>query len=167
MPTIWAQQMVYRGFLPTRGSFMLDFVFVAMFAIIAAMAVSLYLVRYGRRYELHRNLQITLGVVLLVAVTAFEIDLNLITKDWRPLAEPSPFYASKVVDYALWIHLAFAVPTPLLWIFVIVQGIRKFPRPTLPNAYSRTHIFYARLAAIGMFMTALTGWVFYWLAFVA
>jgi len=28
-------------------------------------------------------------------------------------------------------------------------------------------VFWARLAAGGMFLTALTGWVFFWLAFVA
>lgn len=167
MPPIFAQQIVHRGFLPTRGSFMLDFVFVAMFAIIAVMAVSIWLVRYRRQYELHKRLQITLGLVLLVAVTAFEIDLQFITQDWRPLAEPSPFYASGFVDCCLWVHLCFAVPTPLLWIFVIVQGLRKFPRPAQPGPYSRRHIFWARLAAAGMFLTAFTGWIFYWVAFVA
>ncbi len=159
-----------HGFLPTRGSVMLDFVFVAMFGIIAVMGVSIYLVRYRRLYELHKWIQLVTAVVLLVAVTAFEIDLRFVTKDWEKLAEPSPYYEPgtwNAVWYTLVIHLCFAVPTPFLWIFVIVQALRKFPRPTMPGQHSRQHIFWARLAAVGMLCTAVTGWVFYWLAFVA
>jgi uncharacterized membrane protein YozB (DUF420 family) len=166
------QSAAFNGFLPTRGSWMLDFVFVAMFAIVPVMAWSIYLVKYRRpeqeyKCEWHKRIQLTLAGVLLVAVTAFEVDLNLITKDWRPLAEASPYYASKIVDYSLWIHLCFAVPTPLLWVFVIVQALRKMPRPAGPSAYSVRHAKWGRIAAVSMFMTAVTGWIFYWLAFVS
>lgn len=161
-----------HGFLPTRGSWMLDFVFVAMFGIIPVMLASIWLVRYRRPHEnykceWHKWIQIVLAMVLLVAVTAFEVDLQLITKDWRPLAMPSPYYASHIVDYALWIHLCFAVPTPLIWLFVIVQGLRKFPNPAAPGPYSQRHKLWGRIAAIAMTLTAVTGWIFYWLAFVA
>ena len=44
---------------------------------------------------------------------------------------------------------------------------RHFPRPAAPSTYSRQHTFWAWLATLGMTMTAVTGWVFYWLAFVA
>jgi len=171
---LFAQQAIaeLNGFLPTRGSWMLDFVFAAMFAIIPVMAWSIYLVKFRSpkqeyKCERHKWIQLTLAAVLVVAVTAFEIDLNLITKNWRPLAEPSPYYATKLVDYSLWIHLCFAVPTPFLWGFVIVQALRKFPCPAAPCGYSQRHKRWGRIAAIAMFMTAATGWVFYWLAFVS
>lgn len=166
------QSAEMHGFLPTRGSWMLDFVFVAMFAIVPVLGWSIWLVKYrrpdqGYKCQWHKRTQLTLAAVLLVAVTAFEIDLNLVTKDWRPLAEPSPYYASGIVSYSLWIHLCFAVPTPLLWIFVIVQALRKFPQPPAACPYSRQHLLWGRVAAFAMLMTAVTGWVFYWLAFVA
>ncbi len=162
---LFAQDTAFHGFLPTRGSIMLDFVFAAMFGIIAIMGVSIYLVRYRKKYDLHKWIQIGLGVTLLLAVAAFEIDLQLFT-NWRELAKASPHY-STLVDYSLWIHLCFAIPTPLMWIYVIVQGVRKFPSPVTPCEYSATHILTARIAAIGMLMTAVTGWIFYWLAFIA
>ena len=68
-----------HGFLPTRGTFMLDFVFVAMFAIVPIMAWSIYLARYRRKYELHKRIQITLALVLAVAVAAFEVDARFFT----------------------------------------------------------------------------------------
>ena len=161
-----------HGFLPTRGSVMLDFVFLALFAVIPVLAWSIWLVKFRKpcqthKCEWHKRIQLTLAVILLVAVVAFEIDMRFITRDWRGLADASPYYASKIVDYSLWVHLCFAVPTPLLWIFVIVRALKKFPKPAAPCEYSSRHIVWGRIAAGAMLMTAVTGWLFYWLAFIA
>ena len=157
------------GFLPWRASLMLDVVFLAMFAVVPAMAVSIYLVKYHSKFALHKRIQVTLGIVLLLTVTAFEIDMRV--NGWRPRAEASPYYAEDWtegwVNRWLMIHLVFAVSTALLWIYVIVQALRKFPNPPVPCEYSPTHKRWARLAAADMTMTALTGWTFYYLAFVA
>src|SRR6185503_14222037 len=150
------------GFLHTRATFMLDFVFVAMFALLPVLGYSIRLAKRGH-YEWHKRMQITLAAVLLVTVTIFEVDLNYITKDWRPLAEPSPYFSSGLVQVSLWIHLAFAIPTPLIWIYVIVQAWRKFPRPPRPNEHSRAHKIGGWLAAFELTMTAVTGWIFYYL----
>jgi uncharacterized membrane protein YozB (DUF420 family) len=154
------------GFLGTRASLMLDVVFLAMFAVLPAMGWSIFLVRYRRNYLWHKRVQLALGAVLLVAVAAFEVDMQWLT-NWRLRAEPSPHYETGVVNYSLWIHLFFAVPTALVWIFVIVQGLRKIPNPPGPSLYSAQHMFWGRIAALEMTMTAITGWIFYWLAFVA
>ncbi|MEX2188342.1 MAG: DUF420 domain-containing protein [Pirellulales bacterium] len=159
------------GFLPgSRATIMLDVVFVAMFAVVPAMGWGIWLVRSRRNYALHKKVQLTLGIVLLLAVAAFEIDMQFIS-GWRERAEPSPHYgdgtAAHWVVRSLYIHLFFAIPTALLWVFTIVQALRKIPNPPRPCAYSRQHMFWARLAAIEMVMTAVTGWIFYLLAFVA
>lgn len=158
--------LAQQGFLPTRGSFMLDFVVLAMFGVLAIMTVSIGLVRFRQMYQLHKQIQITLAVVLLITIVAFEVDLRLITKDWRQLAQPSAYFESGAVDISLWIHLVFAIPTPFVWGFVIVQAIRRFPSPVKPNEYSARHKIWARIAAFFMFATAITGWIFYTLAFV-
>ena len=158
------------GFISgSRGSFMLDFVFVAMFGIILLMGYSIYLVKYRRKYEIHKRMQVVLGSVLLLAVVAFEVDMRFFT-DWETLAAPSEYYGGGEVWDAVWIslviHLFFAIPTTFLWIYVIVQALRKFPSPVTPNSYSHAHLKWGKLAAIEMLMTAVTGWVFYVLAFV-
>lgn len=152
------------GFLPTRGSYVLDSVFVAMFVICLLLAISIGLVHFGKRFRTHRNLQTGIAILLAITVLIFEIDVRFIT-DWRKLAESSPYYQSGVVDRALWIHLAFAVPTPFVWAYVVVQAWRKFPSDPRPNAHSVAHRFWGRIATLLMVMTALTGCVFYWLAF--
>jgi len=158
-----------HGFLPTRGSIMLDVVFVAMFAIVPVLLFSIYLVKYRGNFALHKTIQIASAVVLLVAVVAFEVDVRLFT-DWELLAAPSPYYQADTwcpVWISLVIHLCVAIPTPLLWIVVIVQALRRFPSPPTPGAHSGAHKTLGWIAAIGMVLTAVTGWVFYWMAFVA
>jgi uncharacterized membrane protein YozB (DUF420 family) len=152
------------GFLGTRASLMLDVVFAAMFIVLPVLAWSIQQVRRHRRYALHKRVQLMLGAVLLVAVTLFEIDMRL--NDWTLRAAPSPYYPQPA-NLSLAIHLCFAVPTALLWLVVIVRALRRFPKPPLPGEHSRQHIFWGWLAAMGMAGTAITGWIFYWLAFAA
>lgn len=169
---LWAQDFQgINGFLGSRAALMTDVVFLAMFVIVPVMVWSIQLVRRGpteANLVLHKRVQTILGVVLLVAVVAFEIDVRFIS-DWEERAEASPYYQKdvwSVVWTALSIHLFFAVPTLVLWIVVIVRAYRNFDAVPRPNAHSRAHRFWARLAAIGMTMTAITGWIFYYLAFV-
>lgn len=156
-----------EGFLGNRASFMLDVVFTAMFVVIPVMAASIYLVKL-RRYELHKRIQMGLAIVLLIAITLFEIDIRL--NGWRERALDSPFYhanwAYGLVNWSLWIHLTFAITTFALWAFVVVHALRRSPIPKSPTQRSTDHHFWAKLAAMNMGMTAITGCTFYVLAFV-
>jgi uncharacterized membrane protein YozB (DUF420 family) len=67
---------------------------------------------------------------------------------------------------ALYIHLFFAVTTVVLWPVVIVRALRNFPSPPAPSPHSLWHRRWGRIAAIDLLLTAVTGWVFYVLAFV-
>lgn len=154
-----------NGFLGTRGSLMLDLVFLAMFAVVPVMAVSVALVKWGGRYQLHKRIQILLAAVLLVAVTVFEVDIRI--HGWRERAEPSPYYASGAVDRMLAVHLFFAIPTVLIWAYVVIAALRRFPHIPVPGPYSRRHKFWGWIAVVEMTMTAVTGWLFYWMAFAA
>lgn len=167
LPVLTAQS---PGFLGTRGSLMLDVVLLAMAAVLPLLGLSIYLARRGN-YVLHKKINLVLGIVLLVAVLAFEVDMRLFT-DWEELAKDSPYFDperkwTSPAGLSLIIHLCFAVPTPLLWIYVIVQALRKFPSPPLPGSHSLSHRRTGWLAAAGMLLTAVTGSVFYYLAFVA
>ena len=79
------------GFLGTRASLMLDVVFLAMFVVVPVMLWSIYQVKYRRRYLLHKRVQLTLALVLLAAVTLFEVDMRI--HGWQQRAELSPYFA--------------------------------------------------------------------------
>jgi hypothetical protein len=157
------------GFLGTRASFMLDFVVVAMVGILALLGLSVWLVKYRRAYQWHKRIQLTLAAVLAITVLVFETDMRI--NGWQARAVESPYYGSPqqhgIVFTALYVHLFFALTTVLMWLYTIVQALRKFPWAVVPGPYSQTHRLLGWLAALDMVGTAVTGWIFYWLAFVA
>jgi putative membrane protein len=153
------------GFLRTRAPLMIDVVCLAMIGVVIVLAWSVYQVKVRHRYQLHKWTQITLGAVLLVVVILFEVDIRL--HGWEERAANAlKGRPASVVYTALYVHLVFAISTVLLWPITIVLGIANFSNPPLPGPHSRVHIPLARTAAIDMVLTAITGWVFYWLAFV-
>ena len=153
---------------PSRASLMLDVVFLAMMLVVPVLIWSILQVR-ARRFQLHKYTQLTLGSVLLLAVIAFEVDMRFFT-DWEQLAKASPYYKEGTWDLvwiSLTIHLCFAIPATLLWITVITLGLRNFPVPPEPGKHSPVHRKLGYSAAATMIGTAVTGWIFYILAFVA
>ena len=155
----------WDGFLGTRASFMLDFVCLAMVVVVIILAWSIWQVRRHRRYALHRRVQLGLAILLLVVLTAFEVDVRLHGWQGRAANEIGG-QASRGVVVALSIHLCFAVTTVLLWIVVLALAWRRFPTPPLPNSHSGFHRRWGRIAAWDMLLTTVTGWIFYVLAFV-
>lgn len=157
------------GFLGTRGSFTLDLVFAAMFLVVPVMWISIWLAHTGRQFRLHKAIQMTLAIALAIAVIAFELEIRL--RGWRHLAAESPFWRdgswNDWIDYSLVVHLLFAIPTPLIWAVVIVRAWRGFPRPPRPSHHSPAHRLWGQIAAAAMTLTAVTGWIFYWVAFAA
>ena len=153
------------GFLGTRATFMLDVLVLAMAVVVVVLAWSIYQVKYRRRYQLHKWVQVGLGVVLLAAVIVFEVDVRLHGWEERAAGQLGG-HAPAHVWVALAIHLVFAVTATVLWPVVIIQAMRNFPNPPAPGPHSQFHLRWARIAAIDMFITAFTGWTFYYLAFV-
>lgn len=143
---------------------MLDVVAVAMLVVVPILTYSIYLVRFRRDYQTHKRLQIGLGVALLIAVVLFEIDVRM--HGWTHLAFDSPYYETYLFP-VLWVHLFFACSTTALWIWTILEALGRFPSPPAPTQYGPRHKRIARFAALGMYATSITGWTFYYMAFMA
>jgi hypothetical protein len=153
------------GFLGTRASLMLDVLVLGMLAVVAVLCWSVYQVKFRRRYLLHKRTQLALGAVVLVVVVLFEIDIRLHGWEMRATGIEGG-RATAAVWFALYIHLVFAVSSIILWPVTIFLALRNFPNPPHPSDHSRVHVPLARAAAADMVMTAVTGWIFYWVAFV-
>lgn len=153
------------GFLPfSRASLMMDIVALSMLAVIPLLIFSTYSVRLRKRYLLHKRIQSFLGLVLLVVVILFEIDVRF--NGWRQHADVSPYYGMPL-NLVLAVHVLFAVSTAFLWIATFIGALRQIPSPPGPSAFSPRHRRLARFAVKGMVGTGVTGWIFYWMAFVA
>lgn len=155
----------WDGFLGTRASIMLDLVSVAMLAVVIVMGWSILAVKRGRRFTLHKRIQLLLAVLLVVTIVAFEVDIRLHGWEERASGEIGGS-ASTTVWTALYAHLFFAISTVVLWPTVIVLALRRFPETPAPGEHSAFHRRWARLAAWDMLLTAVSGWGFYFLAFV-
>lgn len=164
--------MFKDGFLGYQTSFMLDFVVCALVIIVPVMLYSLWLVKVKRAYQTHKWLQVALGITLLVAVGAFEVDLQIVHQGWENIVRKSqPDEAALAARIAasrpwLWVHLVFAVTTPLLWITTLILAFRRFPKPPEPGSHSRLHKTLGWLSTIDITLTAVTGLAFYYVAFV-
>jgi uncharacterized membrane protein YozB (DUF420 family) len=158
------------GFLPfSRATIMFDVVAIALIAFLPALFGSIWLVKRGH-FLLHKRIQLALGIILLVTVVLFEIDVQasklVVEGGWRTLTVESPYHGVPI-DRLLRVHLVFATVTALLWIITIVQAMASFPNPPVPGAYSRNHKILAWASTLGMVATCTTGWTFYYMAFVA
>lgn len=161
------------GFLGYQTSFMLDFVVCALIIIVPLLVYSLWLVKFRKAYTQHKWLQIALGVILLVAVAAFEVDLQIVHGGWENIVRKShpeeSALAARIAQARpwLWIHLVFAISTPFLWAVTLYQALKKFPSPPVPGAHSRRHKTLGWLSTIDITLTAVTGLAFYYIAFMA
>lgn len=154
----------WDGFLGTRASFMMDLVTLGMIFVVAVMWWSIRQARVHRRYQLHRRVQLALVALLLVVLTAFEVDVRL--HGWQQRsADDLAGGASRAVLMVLAVHLFFAVSTVLLWLIVVVLALRRYSNPPMPNQHSPFHRRWGQLAAWDMTMTTITGWIFYVMAF--
>ena len=152
----------WDGFLGTRASLMLDLVCLAMVGVVAALGWSVRQVRVHRRYNLHRRTQLVLAGLLLVVLIVFEVDVRLHGWQERSAGQLGG-EASRTAMIVLGVHLFFAITTVVLWIVVLAW--RRFPNPPQPNEHSKFHRRWARLAAWDMVLTAVSGWIFYVVAF--
>lgn len=160
-----------HGFLgPDASTFMLDFVVTALVLIVPALLASLYLVKFRRNYGAHRNLQLVLAGVLLLAVIAFEVDIRA-HGGWEAIVgRRTPALSAEQresVKWTLYVHLVFAVSTPLLWGTTIALALKRMPKPPVPCPHSRLHKTLGWLSVIDLVLTSATGLLFYYRAFIA
>ena len=164
--------MLSNRFLGYPTTFMLDFVVCALALIVPLLLWSLWRVKFRRRYAAHKRLQITLGIVLLVAVTAFEVDVQMVHGGWENIVAKQPLnpeeLALKIEAVRPWllVHLLFAITTPLLWIITITLALLRFQNPPSPGSHSRLHKILGWASTVDITLTSVTGLLFYYVAFV-
>lgn len=163
--------MLTNGFLGYQTTFMLDFVVCALGLVVPLLIWSLWLVKFRQQYVLHKRLQVALGLILLVAVTAFEVDVQMVHGGWENIVAKQSLspetLAAKISDVRPWllVHLVFAVSTPFLWITTLALALKRFDNPPMPGNHSRLHKTLGWASAIDITLTSVTGLLFYYVAF--
>ncbi len=160
-----------NGFLGYDSSFMLDVVVCALVLVVPTLLYSLSVVKFQQKFLLHRNLQTALGIVLLLAVSAFEVDLQVVHGGWENVVnkpDKPPRLTGEDMETAqtvLWIHLIFAISTPIFWATTLTLAWRRFSNPPQPGEHSRIHKFLGWVSTVDITLTSVTGLAFYYVAF--
>ncbi len=157
----------FLGYPPS--TLMLDVVVSALVLVVPILLFSLYLVKVRKNYTAHRNVQLLLAVVLLIAVVLFEIDIRL-HGGWekivdQPAGRLTPERMA-TIRQTLYVHLVFAFSTPVLWGVTIAGALRRFANPPVPAPHSGVHKVLGWASVIDLTLTSVTGLVFYYFAFV-
>ena len=154
-----------NGFLGSPGIGMLDVVFLAMFLVLPVLGIGIGMARFRRQYTWHKRIQLAVAAILLLAVGAFEIDMQFVSGCANGAAVS--ILADGGEDVALHSPGVFDLDVFLVAVRWLSRLWSFSSKPPHPSPYSRRHVFWARVAAIDLVLTAITGWTFYWLAFVA
>jgi len=109
----------------TRASFLVDLFLAVQVLLIPAMLCAVGLVRRGNR-RAHAIVMSYCFVFFLLSVIAFEIDVQFIGEKVPPALTP------------LIIHLGFALPTLLLWVWQLAVAKRAFEQPAPHRRRGRT-----------------------------
>lgn len=155
--------MLLSGLFPTT-TWIIDIVNVS-FLIITPIIIWSWLRARNGAYTLHRNVQISLFLVLLVVVYLFEMDLRSLGGIFKAV-EQSRYAGTAWLNGLIHFHSFCAESTSVIWILLLIVSLIKFPRPPKPNAFSRWHIIFGRIGMIDMLLSAVTGVILYFAGFV-
>ena len=157
--------MLPPGFLGTRGDILMDLVILSFIIILPVLIFSWSRVR-AQHYQTHKRTQLWLGGTLAVAVLLFEIEIRMNGGTFA-LVAPSPYADAWWLTAIIYVHLAIAVLTSLIWAGLIYMSLKRFEAPPVPNAFSATHRAWGRAGMIAMIFTGLTAYPLYFFGFAA
>jgi uncharacterized membrane protein YozB (DUF420 family) len=147
------------GFLGTLAPFMMDLVVVSLVAVVPLLVYSITMAKKGQ-IELHRKIQISLAIVLGIAVLLFELEMRL-AGGIVNLIEPQRY--TFLFRAYLWFHIAIAISTLVLWTLTIIKAQKNFIDGTMLTSYRPIHKKLGMYSTLSLLATSVTGLgVYYW-----
>jgi len=147
----------------SRASFVFDFLVIALSLALAAQMITIYLVKVKRRFKAHRTIQLGISTILLIVVVIFEVEVRL--NGWTQNALQSPHYDT-ILFPILWVHIFIAVSSSAIWLATLVGALKHYGKMPAPQSYSKHHKTLGICSTVGLWLTAASGGIFYYLAFV-
>ena len=152
------------GFLGSRGDILMDIVVLSFALILPALMYSGYLA-HSKHYAAHKRWQLSIFVVLLVAVGLFEADM-LLSGGIFTLTAASSYAGTLLLNSLIYSHMVIAISAALLWVVMIAVSLKYFDNPPAPNHFSSTHRRWGRVAMLSMMLSGLTSIPVYYVGFV-
>jgi len=151
------------GFFGTNADLLMDLVIVAFIIIIPALIISWRMARKNDHVA-HSKLQLTLGIILGVAVAIFEVDLSM-AGGMAELTKDSAYFGTPTLNNWMYGHTIVAILTTLFWLVLIVMSMKKFKFPPKSNAFKKIHKPVGIISMLLMFATGLSSFPLYYYGF--
>ena len=107
------------------------------------------------RFTLHRSLQISLALTLLVAVGLFELDMTL-SGGIFALTADSAYSGTTLLNGLIYGHMLVAILAALIWLPLVIVSMRRFPRPPVSNAFGPAHRVWGRAGMVLMMLSGVS-----------
>ncbi len=136
-------------------------------ATIFAVPILLWAIREARQghFARHKNIQLALTIIFIVATLALEIDIRL-SGGMAHFTAGGTFENTTLLAMVLYGHLAVAALNAVVWIALPWISVQKYRKTTLPGPFSKPHRTWGLVAAVLCILTSLSGVLLYVLGFV-
>ena len=138
---------------------MMDIVVVSLIAVVPLLIFSIIQAKKGA-YQVHKKCQVTLAIVLLIAVVLFELEMRF-AGGIKNLIEPERY--TLAFRAYLWFHIALAISTLVLWTLTILKALKYFDGQKMDPLHLKLHRKLGLYSTLSLFSTSITGLgVYYW-----
>lgn len=155
--------MLPPGPLGTRADILMDIVVMSFVLILPTIVWSWARAR-ATAYTAHKRIQVVLFSTLTVVVILFEADMRMSGGIFE-MTSGSRFAGTALLNGSIWFHTALSISTSVLWIWLVIVSLRRFPKPAAPAEFSAKHRLWGRIAMVAMALTGITGIELYVLGF--
>ena len=141
----------------------MDLVVLSFLVILPVLVISWRAARRGE-YAKHRRTQITLVLVLAVAVALFEIDLKLSGGIFE-LTKASSYAGTTLLNGLIYGHTLVAIGSTLVWVPLVIVSMRRFGNPPVRTSFGPAHRLWGRIGMILMMASGLSAMPLYYYGF--
>ncbi len=150
--------MIAQGFLGTRADIIIDVVMTVSGFLPALMMFTFYLAA-KRKYQLHKNMQLALLLIVTVLVVALEVDVR--SGDLQAAGALSAYHDTLALRVLFIVHLLFATTTFVGWIWLVIKSSKIYPK----GFGKFNHKKWGKILFADVVLTVITGWMMYLMVF--
>lgn len=153
------------SFLGARCDILMDIVVISMAIILPLLWYSMKKVKHEHQYKLHKNIQLTMFIILFLVVLLFEYDM-MQNGGIFEMVKGSSYEGTIFLNFMIYFHTFLSITTSLIWTILIIASLIKFGRDPKPGKFSKTHKFWGKIGMWDMALTCITGLILYIYGFV-
>lgn len=148
-----------------RCDILMDIVVISMVIILPLLWYSYKKVKVDHAYKLHKNIQLTMFIILFFVVILFEYDMKQNGGIFE-MVKGSAYEGTFFLNFMIYFHTFLSITTSLIWIFLVIASLIKFGKNPKPGKFSKTHRLWGKIGMWDMALTCITGLILYVFGFI-